>query len=143
MKQYRCPDPESFEKPARSIADWILETEPSGWVGLQADMGVGKTTFMQYLLPELGVFQDATSPTFDLYHLYKRSLGCDLVHYDLYRLDAIDEAELQKIDWYTMVEELAFVEWPERLPGFVEDPIAWISLELDGEDRILTFRTLD
>lgn len=76
---------------------------------LQGDLGAGKTTFAQAFIHARYPKATVTSPTFSICHDYG-----DIVHYDLYRLTAVEEVfvlDLQE-HFYT---KICLVEWPERL----------------------------
>jgi tRNA threonylcarbamoyladenosine biosynthesis protein TsaE len=87
-------------------------------VGLQGDLGSGKTTLVQGVAKALGVTKLITSPTFvieKVYKLYEQKFD-HLVHIDAYRLENGDE--LTHLGWKELVENpknLIFVEWPERV----------------------------
>ncbi len=134
------------------VASWILSRLQVGtWIGLEGDLGAGKTTFMQYLV---AACQDqrnvekivVTSPTFDIYHQYPTTPN--LIHYDVYRLtpDTFPNggAFLASIDWEQeeRTNAVTFVEWPDRLPEEVEEPAMVIQIVRENRDerRILVFK---
>ena len=57
-------------------------------------MGAGKTTFINALCRRLGVEDDVTnSPSFAIINEYRSDTTAELIyHFDLYRLEDIDEA---------------------------------------------------
>ena len=82
------------------------------------EIGVGKTTFIRYLINSLQInnhlnVTEITSPTFNLVNEYDVGVFT-IQHYDLYRLKNSDEAknigllENQK-------EILTLIEWPEKI----------------------------
>ena len=87
-------------------------------VFFHGEIGVGKTTFIRYLINSLQVNNhlnqtEVTSPTFNLVNEY--DVGVFIIqHYDLYRLTSSEETknigllENQK-------EILTLVEWPEKI----------------------------
>lgn len=98
---------------------------------LYGDLGAGKTAFVRGLARGLGASpDDVSSPTFTLVQEYRGRLT--LYHVDLYRLQAIEAADLG-------LEELAdpstvvAIEWAER---WSERPLgAWeIRFVHGGED---------
>ncbi|WP_082256662.1 tRNA (adenosine(37)-N6)-threonylcarbamoyltransferase complex ATPase subunit type 1 TsaE [Candidatus Pelagibacter communis] len=83
---------------------------------LYGEMGVGKTTFVKYLINNLQLkfnnkLTDVTSPTFNIMNEY--NVGDFLVkHYDLYRLKSSDElTDLNLFD--STDNSIVLIEWPE------------------------------
>ena len=83
---------------------------------LFGEIGVGKTTFVKYLINNLQLrsklkLTDVTSPTFNIMNEYQ--VGTLLIkHYDLYRLKSHDELkDLNMFDYND--NEILLVEWPE------------------------------
>jgi tRNA threonylcarbamoyladenosine biosynthesis protein TsaE len=85
-------------------------------IGLQGDLGSGKTTWVRAMLRGLGYVGRVPSPTYTLLESYP--LGAlTLVHLDLYRLQ--DAAELEYIgirDWLARPQVWLLVEWPAQAP---------------------------
>ncbi|MBT7337596.1 tRNA (adenosine(37)-N6)-threonylcarbamoyltransferase complex ATPase subunit type 1 TsaE [Candidatus Peregrinibacteria bacterium] len=80
-------------------------------IGLNGDLGAGKTTFLQGFLKELGVSDEITSPTYALEQRYNSPIA-DIIHIDLYRLKEKQAKELltQTDDF----EGIRCVEWIEK-----------------------------
>ena len=83
---------------------------------LYGEMGVGKTTFIRYLINQFQKNQnlqltEVTSPTFNLLNEYQVK---DLVikHYDLYRLK--DKSEITNLDLFeNNKDSIILIEWPQ------------------------------
>lgn len=97
-------------------------------VGLQGDLGAGKTTFTKSVASALGVEGVVTSPTFVIEKIYKlpahvpragvpqKETFSRLVHIDAYRLEKGEE--LLQIGWEEIVnnpQNLILIEWPEKV----------------------------
>ncbi len=111
--------------------------QPPLIIHLQGDLGSGKTTFARGFINKLGHSGNVKSPTFTLVETYDLVLA-HLYHFDLYRLK--DPLELEYIGIRELVGELdviCLIEWPER--GGSSLPIAdiVISLEYQGEARVV------
>lgn len=95
-------------------------------VALHGEMGAGKTTFINALCRELGVESDSTaSPTFALVNEYRSDTTAELIyHFDLYRLEDLDEAMDMGIEDYLDCGALCLIEWPDVVdPLLPEDTI--------------------
>ncbi len=104
-------------------------------MGLEGELGSGKTVLVQGIAEGLGIKSKVHSPTFVLHHRYTGPVVLD--HYDLYRLDSMSWAD-------TGLDEPAptsvtVVEWSERAAPLQEWATVRISLQSDGNDsRVLT-----
>lgn len=95
-------------------------------VALHGEMGAGKTTFINALCRELGVESDSTaSPTYALVNEYRSDTTAELIyHFDLYRLEDLDEAMDMGIEDYLDCGALCLIEWPDVVdPLLPEDTI--------------------
>ena len=87
-------------------------------VYLYGEMGVGKTTFVRYLINQFQKnkklhITEVTSPTFNLLNEYDIN---DLVikHYDLFRLK--DESEITNLDLFENNQStITLIEWPQLI----------------------------
>jgi tRNA threonylcarbamoyl adenosine modification protein YjeE len=105
-------------------------------VTLAGDLGAGKTTFAQFLIGGLSLVPvEVTSPTFNLLQTYDVKLGDDthaeLYHYDLYRIE--HPSALTELGLEEAVEQVAIIEWPDRLAG-ARIPVALALSFTIGED---------
>ena len=85
---------------------------------LYGEMGVGKTTFVKYLINQLLVKKnlqttEVTSPTFNLLNEYDID-NLIIKHYDLFRLK--NESEIKNLDLFDQNKNtITLIEWPELI----------------------------
>ena len=85
---------------------------------LYGEMGVGKTTFVKYLINQFQInkkFQitEVTSPTFNLLNEYEAD-NLIIKHYDLFRLK--DKSEVKNLDLFDKNKStITLIEWPELI----------------------------
>lgn len=96
-------------------------------VGLEGDLGSGKTTFTQITGKLLGVEETIQSPTYVIQKIYKtkHSHFKTFYHLDLYRIEDPQELNMLHLDEvFNNPENLVFIEWPEKAEGSQGSPLA-------------------
>jgi len=87
-------------------------------LGLQGNLGGGKTTFLQGLAKGLGIKEKILSPTFVVLKHFKitKARFTDFYHIDCYRLEkAKDILELDFKKIISNPKNIVAVEWPEKI----------------------------
>lgn len=79
---------------------------------LKGDLGSGKTTLVKSILKKLGVNDEIKSPTFSIVNEYDHPSG-PIYHFDLYRIEKIDELDVIGFEEYIDSCNICFIEWPE------------------------------
>lgn len=106
------------------------------------EMGAGKTTFIRELVKALGVDEDeANSPSFSIINEYRSDTTAELIyHFDLYRLESVDEALEIGVEDYFDSGALCLLEWPERIEPLLPDDTVVVKVTVDPADnsRLLT-----
>ena len=107
----------STEKKTKELANKFIQKLSLGdIVFLYGEIGVGKTTFVRYLI---NGFQkrnnleltEVTSPTFSLINEYEIN-KFKINHYDLFRLKSLDE--IRNLNLFDdMLNSITLVEWPQ------------------------------
>lgn len=111
-------------------------------VALHGEMGAGKTTFINALCRELGVESDPTaSPTFALVNEYRSDTTAELIyHFDLYRLENLDEAIDMGIEDYLDCGALCLIEWPDVVDPMLPDDTIDLTITVNPDgSRTLSY----
>jgi tRNA threonylcarbamoyladenosine biosynthesis protein TsaE len=108
-------------------------------VGLNGNLGAGKTTLMQGIAQGWGSIDQVTSPTFVLVNVYRRPDGSTLYHMDAYRLkNAVEACDLD-IDLMLSTGALV-VEWGDRVEAALPRERLWVNMHwMADEQRNLVF----
>ncbi len=109
------PDPAATDALGARLAEILRIGDV---VALEGPLGSGKTALARATIRALtGPAEDVPSPTFTLVQVYQSDVG-PLYHFDLYRLEAPDQAvELGVDDAFS--DGISLVEWPDRLGGYL------------------------
>ncbi len=107
----------SSEKKLEELAVKFTKKIKSGSIiFLYGEIGVGKTTFMKYLINEFQranslKITEVTSPTFNLLNEYQIN-KIKINHYDLFRLKSVDEIKNLGL-FQDNGNSITFIEWPQ------------------------------
>ncbi len=87
-------------------------------IGLQGNLGSGKTTFVQGFAKGLGIKEKILSPTFVIMKRFSltNSKFKNFYHIDCYRLK--DERDILKLNFKKIISDpknIVAIEWPERI----------------------------
>ena len=110
------------------------------------EMGAGKATFIRALAAALGVEDDvANSPSFSIINEYRSDTTAELIyHFDLYRLDSMDEAMDIGVEDYFDSGALCLLEWPERIEPMLPDDTVRVTITVNpDESRTITATSAD
>ena len=126
----------SSENQTEELSNKILnKLKPGDIIFLYGEIGVGKTTFIKYLV---NGFQkknkiqltEVTSPTFNILNEYRIN-ELMIYHYDLFRLNS--SAELKNLDLLdNTTNSITLIEWPEVIK---KKPKNFIELNFKYEDN--------
>jgi tRNA threonylcarbamoyladenosine biosynthesis protein TsaE len=110
---------------------------PGAVVGLEGELGAGKTCFVKGLATGLAIDEDEiSSPTFTLVAEHYRG-RVPLYHIDLYRLEGAEVDELG-LDEYLFSQGVTAIEWFHFLPAGTVDEYLLVSFTLvSAEEREL------
>ena len=107
----------SSEKETEELAGTFLKKiKPGCFIFLYGEIGVGKTTFIRYLINQFQKLNkleitEVTSPTFNLLNEYQIN-DFKINHYDLFRLKSTEE--IKNLDLFEDNKNtITLVEWPQ------------------------------
>ena len=122
----------SSENQTEEFALKFLEKiKPQDVIFLYGEMGVGKTTFVKYLINGFQkknnqIVTEVTSPTFNILNQYQIK-KLKINHYDLYRLNSADE--LKDLNLFNNeLDTITLIEWPQII---IEKPKQLIELNFE------------
>ena len=107
-------------------------------------LGAGKTTMVRSLLRACGVKGTITSPTYTYVNLYKNSQGRTFYHFDLYRIDSVDDFVQAGFNEYLYApNSVALIEWPDIIAPLFFDNLCHVSINYcpDLDKRVMIIKT--
>jgi tRNA threonylcarbamoyladenosine biosynthesis protein TsaE len=127
---------------AQKFKDIITTQYPdSRCIIFNAEMGVGKTTFIKALCKTMGAIDEASSPTFSIVNDYLCEDGSHIFHFDLYRIKDTEEAMSAGAEDYIYGNNYCLIEWPETLLPILPDNAITVDIvEDDNGSRIMTIK---
>ena len=98
-------------------------------VAFDAPMGAGKTTLISRIAAHLGAEDSVTSPTFAIVNQYEGKERT-IYHFDMYRIERVEEALDFGSEEYLSSGELCLVEWPEKIEPLLPDDTMVVRIEI-------------
>ena len=137
----------SSEKKTEELASkFSKKLKPGNVVFLYGEMGVGKTTFIRYLINNFQKnnkleITEVTSPTFNLLNEYRIN-QFKINHYDLYRLKKTEE--INNLDLFEdIIDTITLIEWPQIIEKKPKNLIELIfEYGIDHQTRSLQIKGL-
>ena len=124
-------DLSSETKTEEFALEFLKKIKPQDVIFLYGEMGVGKTTFVKYLINGFQkennqITTEVTSPTFNILNEYQIK-NIKINHYDLYRLNSANE--LKDLDLFdNKLNSITLIEWPQII---IEKPKQLIELNFE------------
>ena len=118
----------------------ILEKKPKKTafvVGLEGELGGGKTTFLQGFAKGLGIKEKILSPTFVIMKKFN-----NFYHIDCYRVEKPKELlDLGFREITSNPKNIIVIEWADRIRKIMPKDTLWIKFDfIDGKRRRVAFR---
>ncbi|MCM1289160.1 MAG: tRNA (adenosine(37)-N6)-threonylcarbamoyltransferase complex ATPase subunit type 1 TsaE [Corallococcus sp.] len=126
LQKFVSKNVEETERIAENLGKMLSGGET---ILLCGDLGAGKTHFVKGLALALGIDDVITSPTFSLHNVYH---GRDLMlnHFDFYRLESSEEAELLGLNEYFGEKYgVSAIEWSENVSDLLPKKCIVVTLK--------------
>ena len=121
--------PEALKALASRLAPFVSRVD---FIALHGDLGAGKTTFAQGLLPALGIEDTVTSPTYQLVQNYAGPRHT-IYHCDFYRIEPGEDEEIGFSELCSTGAVL--VEWPDTINRSLPPDRLEVRIEGEGNAR--------
>jgi tRNA threonylcarbamoyladenosine biosynthesis protein TsaE len=140
MEKFLTKNEKETQKLAQILAKEILKTpkqiKTAVVIGLEGNLGAGKTTFIQAFAKGMGIKRRLTSPTFVLMKKYN-----NLYHLDCYRIK--NSQDVLALDFKEIIfnpKNIVLIEWAEKIRKILPKNKIWIKFKILGrKERIIIF----
>ncbi len=137
MKRIQVEDISDLPKAASNFLTYFTQARI---VAFDAEMGVGKTTFIKELCKQLNVKETVNSPTFSIVNEYSAKGNQLVYHFDLYRLKDVRELLDIGFEDYLHQNAWVFIEWPQIAEQFLPEDTIFVTMEeQENGARIIRF----
>jgi tRNA threonylcarbamoyladenosine biosynthesis protein TsaE len=132
-KQYIVNNLKETKELAEKVAQKALKSKQVFIIGLQGDLGAGKTTFTQGFAKALGIKEKILSPTFVILKRFKIK-NKNFYHIDCYRIkDAKDLMELGFKEIMSDPKNIIVIEWADKVKKIMPKNILWFKIKFIDE----------
>ncbi len=125
MIKIKCNDENQTIALGQKIAG-ILKA--GDFICLDGDLGTGKTFLSKSIARSLGVDEYITSPSYTIINEYEGKLP--IYHFDVYRINDIDEMYEIGYEEYFFGEGVCLVEWANMIKDLLPDSYFQIKLSM-------------
>jgi len=131
----KTKSPEETKKLGRNLA---RQLEPGSVMALIGPLGSGKTVLIQGICSGLGVEKVVTSPSFVIINEYPGRLhesSIWIYHFDLYRLENVEEFIKLGYEEYFYGKGITLIEWAEKVKSFLPRKRWEVNLKIISENE--------
>ena len=135
MIEKKTNSPEETKEFGRSLAKQL---NPGSLVALIGPLGSGKTVLIQGICSGLGVEKVVTSPSFVIINEYPGKLHKSpiwIYHFDLYRLENVEEFIKLGYEEYFYGRGITLIEWAEKVKPFLSKKRWEVHLKILSENE--------
>ena len=121
----------SREATERFAAEYAKTLSAGDVVLLDGDMGAGKTVFSKGVAKGLGIDEEVTSPTY----AYMNDYDGRLFHYDLYRIESLEQAERLGLIDYFDAGGICLIEWAQNIAPLIPSYAKRVKIKKIDENK--------
>lgn len=127
----------SKEETLNIAKDFAKKLSSGDIVLLNGDLGAGKTVFVKGVVEYFSNGKEiAISPTFTIVNIY--DVNPQIYHFDLYRIESVDELDAIGAEEYFFGEGISFVEWPDRANGYFPKSSKFVEIKkISDNERLI------
>jgi tRNA threonylcarbamoyladenosine biosynthesis protein TsaE len=108
-------------------------------VAFNAAMGAGKTTLIAALLRAMGIQNIEGSPTYAIVNAYESVYFGSVFHFDVYRLESVEEALDIGMEEMIYSGAYCFIEWAEKVELLLPEDTVMVSITVNEIGERIVF----
>jgi len=139
-KVYKTKNIKETQDIAQQLAKKILKKKSTVVIGLQGELGGGKTTFVQGFAKGLGIKEKILSPTFVIFKRFPIKER-NLYHFDCYRVK--NEEDILELGFEEIIsnpKNIVVIEWASKIKKIMPKDTIWINFKfIDETTRAIDF----
>jgi tRNA threonylcarbamoyladenosine biosynthesis protein TsaE len=129
------------ERELPEVAGALLAHYPGcRFFAFYGEMGAGKTTLIKAICETLGVTDTVCSPSFAIVNIYQTKKRGEICHFDLYRLNSMEELYDIGYEDYFYSNSWCLVEWAEKIESLLPEFTVRVTIEVSLSDGSRVFR---
>jgi len=112
-------------------------------VVFDGEMGAGKTTFVTAILKAMGIPDPDGSPTYSIVNSYRSHYFGKVNHFDVYRLNSVEEALNIGVEEMLYSGDYCFIEWGLKIEELLPEDTVFVTITVNAEgERIIASKEL-
>lgn len=128
---------ENLSEINQTAKEFLELTKARTIFAFDGEMGVGKTTFINAILNEMGIEDHTSSPTFSIVNEYLSPTYGSVFHFDFYRIENEMEALDIGIEDLIYGNEYCFMEWPSKIENLLPENTVTVKISVENNCRII------
>ena len=124
---------ESTKQTEEFAQEFAKLIQPNDCIAFIGPMGMGKTAFVRGLVKGLEIDGEVCSPTFSLVNEYK-GRNFSLYHFDMYRVNNIDDLYSTGFFDYLESENVLAIEWSENISDALPNNTIYVEIKRIDEN---------
>jgi tRNA threonylcarbamoyladenosine biosynthesis protein TsaE len=100
-------------------------------VVFDGEMGAGKTTFVIAILKAMGIADPDGSPTYSIVNSYRSNYFGKVNHFDVYRLNSVEEALNIGIEEMLYGGDYCFIEWGSKIEELLPEDTVRVTISVN------------
>lgn len=110
-------------------------------VAFNAEMGAGKTTLINAMLRAMGIQDPEGSPTYSIVNVYDSPYYGEVYHFDVYRLESIEEALAIGVEEMLYSGGYCFIEWADKIATLLPEETVEITISVnENGERLVSLK---
>lgn len=112
------------------VAKQLVSNLKTKTIVIYGEMGAGKTTLIKAIVKILNSTDEVSSPTFSIVNEYSTNETL-IYHFDLYRINDLEEAYNFGIEEYIYSDNWSIIEWPQIIEDILPEHFDRVELTIN------------